>query len=381
MNKIIKYALLLASIGISAISLAQETTPPEGSNLRYVDARQFRIINRGFKDTTNIYTRIPDALEEQTRPEIFELAQCSSGIGIRFRTNSHSIAVHYMLKEDCVMNHMPFTGTKGTDLYMLTENDQQWHYIATTRPKPGKEQQRVFIKRLKGEMHEFLIYLPLYDGVDWVEIGVDSTATIEYSKVENPRIGGKIAFFGTSIMQGGCASRTGATQTNQIQRLLNRECINMGFSGSAKLYEQNVRTILSMDEDIAMYVIDPLMNNPKNLVDSLAFSFMKLLVENITDKPILMVPLEIQPNQMFDTLLAVHNPARNAEWKRTYLQLRKEGHKNLYYMEECNFAGKNGEGTVDNCHLNDYGYRNYVDAMLPYLKKILKKIKADNKHK
>lgn len=371
MKTFLSDALIGIFLCLASPSLAQNTQ----DNLIYTDATNYRVINRGYRSTQPALTRIPDALKGQTRPEIFELAQCSAGIGIRFRTNSKTIAARYLLKEDEVMNHMPFTGIKGSDLYLLTEADNQWHYIATIRPQQGKQQQRKYTSRMDGEMHEYLIYLPLYDGVDKFEIGVDSAAIIEYPKVDNPRHGGKIVFFGTSIMQGGCASRTGVTQTNQLQRLLNRECVNMGFSGSAKLYPENVRTILSMDEDIAMYVIDPLMNNPLALTDSLAYTFMKMLADSITDKPILMVPCEIQPNQEFDTRLREDNPKRNAIWKQTYLRLRKEGHKNLYYMNECDFAGKDGEGTVDNTHLTDAGFNNYVKAILPYLKRIIKKTK------
>lgn len=357
--------------GLLLLTLTSLMVQAHAESLRYVDARQFRIINRGYLDTMPALTRIPDALQDDTRPEIFELAQCSAGIGIRFRTNSSTIAARYQLKNDEIMNHMPFTGIKGSDLYVLTEKDNTWHYLATIRPQEGKEQQRKYVTRMDGKMHEYLIYLPLYDGVNRFEIGVDSTAELAYPMAENPRNGGKIVFFGTSIMQGGCASRTGVTQTNQLQRILNRECVNMGFSGSAKLYEQNARMLLKMDEDIAMYVIDPLMNNPKDMVDTLSYQFMKILVTNITDKPILMIPAEKQPNQEFDTLLCKNNPLRNAYWKRTYLQLRKEGHKNLYYMDSCDFAGKDGEGTVDNVHLTDIGFNNYVQAILPYLKRLL----------
>lgn len=366
--------IILLALSITNSGMAQVFTYGDGNDLRYEDAAQFRIINRGFTDTQPLWTRIPDALKDSTRPEIFELAQCSAGIGIRFRTNSKTIAARYLLREDCEMSHMAYTGIKGADLYMLTEEDDRWHYIGTARPKPGKLQQRVFTSKLTGEMREYTIYLPLYDGVEWFEIGIEEEAIIEYPQIENPKIGGKIAFFGTSILQGGCASRVGFTQTNQLQRLLGRECINMGFSGSAKLYEQNARTILAMDEDIDMYVIDPLMNNPREMVDSLAYPFMKLLVEHIKDKPILMVQGEKLPSQDYNTLVSVVNADRNAYWKRTYEQLKNEGYTNLYFMDKPDYTGFYNEGTVDNTHLTDYGFAHYVNAIKPYLRRLLGKV-------
>mgnify|MGYP002508477446 CR=1 FL=1 len=41
--------------------------------------------------------------------------------------------------------------------------------------------------------------------------------------------------YGTSILQGGCATRPGMAHTNILQRRLNREGVNLGFSGNARL--------------------------------------------------------------------------------------------------------------------------------------------------
>ena len=78
---------------------------------------------------------------------------------------------------------------------------------------------------LKKE-REYMLYLPLYDGLISLSIGVDSLATISQPLVDYPIRKILLFFYGTSILQGGCASRPGMAHTNIISRRLNRECIN-----------------------------------------------------------------------------------------------------------------------------------------------------------
>jgi hypothetical protein len=95
---------------------------------------------------------------------------------------------------------MAMTGIKGTDLYYLNEERGVWEYVNTARPqeknfKADSIQSKVYVEHLDGEMHEYMLYLPLYDGVNWVQIGVDSTAQLIQPQVENPRKMGKIVLF------------------------------------------------------------------------------------------------------------------------------------------------------------------------------------------
>lgn len=337
--------------------------------LKYVDAHAFRVINRAYKDTTPLYTRIPDAMRSMTRDDIWGNGQHSCGVGIRFRTNSTVIGARYNLKYNGAMTWMAHTGIKGTDLYILDEGE--WHYLATARPMKDSVQQRIYTNQLDGKMCEYMIYLPLYDGINWFEIGVDSAAVIDYPAVDNPRLTGKVVFFGTSVMQGGCASRTGMTQTSILQRRLGIECVNLGISGNGKLYPENARVLAAAD-DVACYVIDPLMNCTKEMVDTLAIPFMRVLRETHPNVPIIMVEGQVQPQQKYDKHLREYNPVRSQIWKSKYDQLKKEGWKNLYFMTEGDFDGPNKEGTVDGAHLTDLGFWDYAMKIEPYIRKALK---------
>jgi len=67
---------------------------------------------------------------------------------------------------------------------------------------------------MKGIGTEYMLYLPLYDGLENLEIGVKSTAIIGNPLVDSPRREKPVVFYGTSITQGGCASRAGMAYPN-----------------------------------------------------------------------------------------------------------------------------------------------------------------------
>jgi len=53
--------------------------------------------------------------------------------------------------------------------------------------------------------------------------------------------------------------------------------------------------------------------------------------------------------------------------------LKAENPRNLYYLTSDGLQAEGEEGTVDACHLTDYGFRAYADKLETILKKVLKK--------
>ena len=113
----------------ATVATAEEKKAP----LKYVDALDFRMINKGFDDTETPYTRLPKYLQDSVRADLWNRQQCSSGLGIRFSTNSTRVGVRYTLLWDTHMFHMADTGLKGKDLYILTD-DGRWENVNTNRP-------------------------------------------------------------------------------------------------------------------------------------------------------------------------------------------------------------------------------------------------------
>ncbi len=367
--------LLRAWMVIILPALFCSTLRAEDPQLRYVDALELQIINKGFDDSQTLtpYTRVPAYLQDSVREEWWDLTRCSSGLAVRFATDSKTIGVNYEVTFLRKMPHMTETGIYGADLYRLT-SEGKWRHVNSARTPynhTSHELTKTIVSNLSGEMSEYMLFLPLYDGVNWMKIGIDSAATITKPQVDLPRTSKpRIVFYGTSIMQGGCATRPGMTSTNIICRELQVECVNIGTSGNAKLDYPVARAMATMD-DVMCFVIDPVPNCTKDMCDTLTYGFIKLIREKHPTTPILMVEGLMYPYWKDDSYFAEYLPAKNDMFRKNFDQLIAEGDKNLYYMTCEGMLGEGDEGTVDGVHLTDIGFRAYSDKIEPILKSIL----------
>ncbi len=376
MNRLLlAFVMMVAALTVTAQDFTNMDT------LRFYDALQFRIINKAFDNSLTPYTRIPAYLKDSVRPDLWERAKCSSGMAIRFATDSRAVAVRYNLLTNMHMAHMADTGIKGTDLYILDEASGKWVFLNCNRPyrdysgeKPRKDsiQKKVFIDKLDGKMHEYMLYLPLYDGVNWLQIGVDSTAVMTMPKVDNPRRGKKFVFYGTSILQGGCATRPGMVATSILQRDLGVECVNIGISGEGKMDYCMARAMATIP-DVEAFIIDPVPNCTKMMCDTLTYDFVKILRTLRPEVPIIMVEGPKYSYEDYNSFYATYLKEKNQEFHKNYLRLKAENPKNLYYVDRENLWGPDNEGTVDGIHLTDIGFYFYAQKLKPYLLQVMKK--------
>ncbi len=339
---------------------------------RYVDAGALRVINKGFVDTERKYSRLPQTLKDSVRPDLWDRQECSSGIAVRFATDSRRIGVKYRLLKDFHMSHMADTGTKGTDLYVF-EGDSAWRHVCTNRPvvkDSSKMLEATYVERLDGSVHDYMVYLPLYDGVEELWIKVDSAAAVTPGSPGLIDPARRIVAYGTSIMQGGCASRTGMASTNIIGRELNAEVINLGFSGEGKMDACMARAMASIP-DVSLYLLDPVPNCTEMMCDTLTYDFVKILADAHPDTPIVMVAGPIYPYARYDSMFHSYLPAKNDAFRRNFMRLRADGCRNVYFVESDGMDGVEDDGTVDGIHLTDLGFRHYADHIIPHLRRIL----------
>ena len=371
-KKLIILALSAMLSLVSATIAAQEkkVTPKQ-----YVDATSLRIINKGFDDSERVFSRLPANLRDSLREGLWDRQQCSAGMGIRFATDSKSVGVRYDLLWNTHMIHMADTGLKGTDLYIF-EGDSVWRHVNTNRPFIKKDTEKTceatYIENLAPGMKEFMIYLPLYDGVTAMDIVVDSGAVITPG---NPSIidkNTKIVAYGTSILQGGCASRTGMASTNIISRDLNCEVVNLGFSGEGKMDFALARALAQIP-DVDCYVLDPVPNCTEMMCDTRTYDFVNIIRTLRPEVPIVMVEGPIYPYARYDSYFGNYLPKKNAAFRRNYERLKAENPENLYYVTSENLDGVEDDGTVDGIHLTDLGFKYYAAKLTPVLRDILNK--------
>ncbi len=374
----IKHLLLALAIMMTTGAVAQDFTSTD--TLKFYDALRFRLINKGFDNSFTPYTRIPATIKDSVRTTLWDRAKNSAGIGIRFATNSHCVAVRYNLLSNFHMAHMADTGIKGTDLYIL-DDEGKWRFVNCNRPYrdynhtgdgPRKDsiQSKVYIDRLDGRWHEYMIYLPLYDGINWLEIGIEPSAEIAQPRVNSPRREHKFVFYGTSILHGGCASRTGMVATSILQRDLDVECVNLGFSGEGKMDSCMARAMAAIP-GVDAYILDPIPNCTKLMCDTVTYGFVNLLRTLRPDVPIFMVEGQEYSYERFSGFYSKYLPQKNYEFHKNYLKLRDDNPHNLYYIDRENLYGPDCEGAVDGIHLTDLGFFYYAQKLKPYLKAIL----------
>lgn len=362
--------LLVVAMLCGSVARAADEKP-----VKYINAKDLRIINRGWTNTIRDYDRLPAFLKDSVRSVLWERSQCSSGIAVRFATNSTSVGVKYRLLWDTHMKHMADTGLKGTDLY-IHEGDSVWRHVNTNRPYTDslKWCKSTYVSNVEPRMQEYMVYLPLYDGVEELYIAVDSTATITCGNPELISDKKKIIAYGTSILQGGCASRTGMAATNILSRELNCEIVNIGISGEGKMDYCMARAMADI-ADADLFLLDPIPNCTEMMCDTLTYDFVNIIRKARPDIPIVMVEGPIYPYARYDKTMGSYLPRKNAAFRRNYEKLMAENPNNLYYVDCVNLDGVEDDGTVDGIHLTDLGFKYYAAKLFPVLLPLVEKMK------
>ncbi|MBR2437504.1 MAG: SGNH/GDSL hydrolase family protein [Bacteroidales bacterium] len=377
MKNIIKLMIVAAAILVSAGAFAQKS-----SQLKYYDVRELGlpVLGKGFQDcvrendtiSDGYFTRLPADLQGVVRKAVWDLGQNSAGLAVRFRTNSKCIGAAWKPLNNFGMSHMTPTGVRGLDLYSLT--DGQWLFVGAGQPN-GKNSRNVFIRKMNGDMREYIMYLPLYDGVIDLAIGIDSTAVIEKPQVVDLVPSARnlpIVFYGTSVTQGGCATRPGMAYPSIIGRELHRETINLGFSGNGRMDKCLGEKIAGIPA--SMFVIDCLANCTSQIVKDSTEHFIRAIVEANPDVPVLMVSNYCYPYQYLDAQFHKDTQEENAIWKEFARKFRKEGY-NVRYIDayakgnmKKSPIGPDHEGTVDGVHMTDLGFQRFAKFLMKYIK-------------
>lgn len=376
MKRVINFLNLGLFIVYSCQSLsAQNTLPfqwfdPAASSPAVIEGRGWHTA------LAHPYDRLPSKAEKMIRPAVWSLSQNSAGVYINFKTSSTSIVVRYTVKGNRAMPHMPATGVSGVDLYARDVNGQ-WRWAKGAFSFGDTCEYRFSNLSLSAKEEEFRLYLPLYNSVSWMNIGVSYNTTFTPCPVSNEQ---PIVLYGTSIMQGACATRPGLAWTNILGRKIDRPIINLGFSGNGQL-EQSLIDLMN-EMDAKLFVLDCM----PNLYDRSKFSKeeiqqrIKASVNSLQAKhpqiPILLVEhcCGLTVANM-DTALVNKYKWSSDILEATFDSLQKNGFRNIYLLTD-EAIGFDEESTVDGTHPNDIGMKKYAKAYENIIRKILKEEKG-----
>lgn len=339
-------------------------TAQKQEEMKFVSIDSLMIIGKGFDDSHVKYGRVPASLKGELRKELLSLGANSAGIAVRFSSNSSYIGAKWKVLEDVNMNHMPGTGIKGIDLYIL--DGVTWRYAGTARPN-AKESFGIFIKNMTRQNREFIAYLPLYDGVEYVEIGVEREARLslpQINRLTKREERKPIVFYGTSITQGGCASRPGMAYPSILGRMLDRETINLGFSGNGKMDFSMAKAITMIDADAV--VLDCLPNTTAQSLRDSAYRFIGYILENRPGVKLYMIENPNFPYLFADVETKAALDEENKVWRELFARFVSEGHENIIYIRGENLLGEDGETTVDGVHYTDLGFLRFAESIREY---------------
>ena len=307
------------------------------------------------------YRRMPQDVANATSQGVANLCTATAGGRVRFVTNSPFVAIKCRFRTVCRMPHMAFTGIYGFDLYVDDGNGER--FVNSFKPAVDvKDGYESLIELGEKKERVITINFPLYNGVEILYIGLDSESSI--SAAPDYSLDKPVVYYGSSITQGGCASRPGMSYQAILSRRLNIDHVNLGFSGNARGEKPIVEYMSGLE--MSAFVCDYDHNAPNVAHLQATHKPLYLAVrEKHPDLPILFLsrPAYFSGN-------ATHEVVR-----ATYEYALSVGDKNVYFIDGRELMSDEirNEGTVDNCHPTDLGFFSMANKIEPVLRMMLGK--------
>ncbi|MCX6606753.1 MAG: SGNH/GDSL hydrolase family protein [Acidobacteria bacterium] len=338
---------------LSLLALPAAAQPPA---LEWHNAQKLRIEGLGFKDRKSPFDRLPLRAEGVVRDAVWNLSRDSSGVVVRFLTNSTTLHARWTLTSKTLASaNITATAASGLDLYAKTDAGR-WQWLSIGKPTKFPDASDVLFAKLPPATvpgREFMLYLPLRNGVTSLEIGVSPGATVIPGPAR-PATRKPLAFYGTSITHGISASRPGMTHPAILGRIFDREIINLGFSGNGKMEPEVTRFFAELDP--AVFILDCLPNMNDTEVHERTAPCVKTLRAAHPATPILLVEDRNYADNAFNAAHRQRNESNHAALRDEFAKLQADKVPHLYYLKADNLLGSDGEGTIDSSHPTDLGF-------------------------
>ena len=306
------------------------------------------------------FRRLPSKIAKKTNDGVYSLHANTAGGRVRFVTDSKYVAINAKMPSVGKMPHFALTGSAGFDLY-ICENGKERYYKSFIPPFKIKNGFESVVEFENSDLKEITINFPLYSEVEDLYIGLSENAILKEHKPyqkEKP-----VVFYGSSITQGGCASRPGLSYESVISRMFDTDYINLGFSGSARGEDEIAEYIKNLPMSVFVYDYDHNAPDKEHLMKTHKRMFSIIRKAN-PDLPIVMMS---RPKY----ILTQDEKERFSIIEKTYLEAKENNDKNVYLIDGKTLMEKAGnEGTVDDCHPNDLGFFSMAQAVSKVLEEI-----------
>lgn len=330
-------------------------------NLYWYNANELTIEGKGWENTEDFYNRLPAKAKGIVRAPVWELSKFPTGISIHFSTNTSSLSVKWNGLN--AMDHMTALGVSGLDLYV--KHDGQWKWLAVGRPTQELNESQLFTD-LPSKSRDYILYLPLRNPIHRIELGIPDPFEL---KATPPRKKKPIVFYGTSITQGGCASRPGMCYCAILGRWLDNPVINLGFAGNGIMEPEVIDLLCELDP--AVYVLDNMPNMEESSINERAESAIRKLINAHPKTSIVLIDNMLYCDAFLNESRMNRYTSSNRAQYAIYKKLIQEGIGNLYYIKDDRLIGTDGEATVDGTHFTDLGYMRFSERLIEPLHKLI----------
>lgn len=332
---------------------------PDGIKLDFYSATDPVFGLSGIYHNGLSYTRMPTDVAKSVSAGVTALHRNTSGGRIRFYTDSPTVTVSAVSDMITGMPHFTHIGANGFDLYL--DGKPQGSFYSFWRQEG--ELYYLSVSKVLAHAGEVEIYFPLYANVIDVKIGLETGSTLEKSskKYANEK---PVVFYGSSVTQGGCATRAGMSYEAILCRKLNLDFINLGFSGNAHGEAEIACYIASLDMSMFVFDYDYNARTAEHLLETHQ-PFFDIIRSAHPDIPIvLMSAPKFDRSRDFERRIEIIGDTYNTAIAR--------GDNNVYFLTGDDLLGAVGdEGLVDNCHPTDLGFWNMANALLPVVRDAL----------
>jgi lysophospholipase L1-like esterase len=338
----------------------------------FYDASEFEII--GQVPNTKTYTRLPDNAERIVRKPVWQLSENSAGISVRFSSNSSKIKIRWTLNSNSNATYQTPIASKGFDLYAYVDN--KWQFVGVAQPKGTIQNEATVIIGMEAKNREYLLNLPLFNGISSLEIGIDKGTFIDKPTLKIIDTSNPIVFYGTSITQGASASRPGLTYPSLLERHFNKEVINLGFRGNGRFEKEIGKYIMTSKP--SLIILDCTPNSPADTIRKNLPELLDYILSSNDTIPIILVEsimrdfafFKKDDKTVFGTISFINE--QNKALKEVF-ENKIKTNKNIVYISNQNLVGQDHEATIDGTHFNDLGHYRAYERLRQEIEKYLSK--------
>lgn len=316
----------------------------------------------GMYDENVGFVRMDQNVAARVSETVDLLSKNGAGLRLNFTTDSSSIKLLVKESNFCRFPHMPITGSASFVL-CKRENGKKYH-CATLFPAYNAPNEFEVSAWLDGKMHDYILYFPLYSSVAALSVELDADAYLGEGKGysdEKP-----VLYYGSSITQGGCASRADNSYQDMIGERTNVDYINLGFSGGGMAEDVMVDYLATVD--CSVFVCDYDHNAPD--AEYLSKTHERLYLRYREKRPNTPIVFVTRPDRQGTDI-----DERADIIYSTYENAKKNGDEKVYFVDGRTFFPEDVRERclVDGLHPTDLGFYYMAQKIGDIVQAILKK--------